>query len=715
MAVPLTLSSVPAQTPYVQYISGASQTVFPYPFEITQDSDLVCLINGVAQPTDGGYTLSGQGATNGGNLTFTIGQTAGAIITLYRNISIARITQLAQNGTFFAANFNNEFNRIYLIMQQLQQSLLPGGVSSFALTVPNSNSPAPTTLLTPANYANKYLSFDSNGNPQPAVLTSLGTITTAILAPFVNLAPTAAETAASVSVINEAISPGNINRYGTNTVPGTTDMTTALQAAVNQQKHGGVAVYVPTGTYKITSTVSLFAGCKITGDGWAAQSGAFNPVSGSILNYAGSSGTIFLAMEGVSPANYAEDLTLRDFAIYNSGGNANCTGIQLFNAPWSNFDNLYIAGFTGTGQTGTSNGIGIEQEQNSWGCTFRNLKILNCTTCLSAHDAGEDSTYISCSFRSYNYSNGVAIYQGDQCQTNLYLGCDISENLFGVLMNQGDTNGNGTGTPFPMHGTFINCQFEDSVNAAVGIVTSNPNSANANYPSLIMTNCRYFNNGISFPANNGSTLVYAQACSQITIEAPQEAGYSYGAILGITQFGFSFSGTAKPGPVTFRNDTGYTYGTSRFKTGSVLGNTSVFPGDHPLTRLTSASLSYTAGNNTRIPFTTVVSDVPGWANSSDQGWIPLRNQTVRFRAQIAIASAPIGVYSFSLYKNSSQLALLQSVVVGTASQPLILSGEFYDVPNGTTDFYWVEINCNQNFTLDTTAGNTWAVAELSGT
>lgn len=69
MAVSLTLSSVPAQTPYVQYVSGASQTVFPYPFEITQDSDLVCVINGVAQPTDAGYTLTGQGATNGGNLT----------------------------------------------------------------------------------------------------------------------------------------------------------------------------------------------------------------------------------------------------------------------------------------------------------------------------------------------------------------------------------------------------------------------------------------------------------------------------------------------------------------------------------------------------------------------------------------------------------------------------------------------------------------------
>ena len=160
MAVPLTLSSVPAQTPYVQYIATAGQTVFPYPFEITQDSDLVCLINGVQQPTDGGYTLTGQGATGGGNLTFTLGQTAGAIITLFRNIPISRVTQLSQNGTFFSANFNNEYNRLYLIAQQLQQSI------GQCLQVPISNSPAPITTLSPSPYAGCLLGFDAFGNPQ---------------------------------------------------------------------------------------------------------------------------------------------------------------------------------------------------------------------------------------------------------------------------------------------------------------------------------------------------------------------------------------------------------------------------------------------------------------------------------------------------------------------------------------------------------------------
>jgi hypothetical protein len=225
--------------------------VFPYPFEITQDSDLIVLVNAVALNTDNGYTLSGQGAAGGGNLTFTLGQTAGTIITLYRNITIARISQLAQNGTFFSSTFNNEFNRIYLIMQQLQEA------AGFSLSIPNTNNPAGTTLLTPALYANKYLSFDSNGNPTPAVLTSTsltGALVTGLINPVL-----AIETAAGVSVTNTAYAPGVVDRYKTNTTPGTTDMSPALQAAINVALYAngsgfqGIPVRFGPGAYAIAT------------------------------------------------------------------------------------------------------------------------------------------------------------------------------------------------------------------------------------------------------------------------------------------------------------------------------------------------------------------------------------------------------------------------------------------------------------------------------
>jgi hypothetical protein len=101
---------------YVQYVATGGQTVFPYPFPITQDPDLVVVPNGVPLNTDSGYTLSGQGNATGGNVTVTLGRTAGDIITLYRDIEIQRISQIAQNSGFSPTTFNAEFKNIYLIL-----------------------------------------------------------------------------------------------------------------------------------------------------------------------------------------------------------------------------------------------------------------------------------------------------------------------------------------------------------------------------------------------------------------------------------------------------------------------------------------------------------------------------------------------------------------------------------------------------------------------
>lgn len=357
MAVPLALSSVPAQTPYVQYVSGSGQTVFPYPFEITQDADLVCLINGAAQPIDGGYTLSGQGTIVGGNLTFTTGQTAGTIITLYRNVQISRITQLAQNGTFFAANFNGEFNNIYLIMQQLQQSLLPGGNQAFALMVPNSNNPAPTTLLTPAAYANKYLSFDGNGNPTPALLTSSGTITTALInslltaasVPVINsllYVQTAAELLAGVTpVVNTPFLPHTLSgvfypdRYTANTTPGTTDMTSAINnaIAVATAAGGGVVQCLPL-AYKITGTITIPDKVELRGCG---------PLKTSIKPV-GTFNAITVHGANASP-NWANARRVTMLELDGSGGCIG-NGLDIYAAGLRcYFGDLYIHDFTGMG------------------------------------------------------------------------------------------------------------------------------------------------------------------------------------------------------------------------------------------------------------------------------------------------------------------------------------------------------------------------------
>ncbi len=238
MSIPLTLSSVPAQTPYIQYVATAGQTVFPYPFEITQDSDLVVVYNGVAYATDAGYTLSGQGDTTGGDVTFTAAAAAGDIITLYRDISIERLTQFGQNSGFSSTAFNAEFNNVYLLLQQLQSSL------DQCLQVPNTNNPAPTTSLLPANYANKYLAFDVHGNPTPAQLTSSGSLTQAILAGLLN-PQTPAEQAAGVVPANDAYPELDLRRYGAALNGTTNDAQAILDAIAVAEQYTAATIVFP--------------------------------------------------------------------------------------------------------------------------------------------------------------------------------------------------------------------------------------------------------------------------------------------------------------------------------------------------------------------------------------------------------------------------------------------------------------------------------------
>lgn len=217
MGIPAILSEVPDLTPYVQYIASAGQTVYPYTFPITQDSDLVVVINGITQVTDSTYSVSGVGNDTGGNCTLNTGSTVGDIITLYRDVPIQRITQIAQNSGFSSTAFNAEFNNIYLIMQQLEDAI------AFCLQIPNTNSPAPVTTLTPANYANKFQAYDAYGNPQPAALLATALtqamfdsfMASATITSYDSLYPVSAlETAQSVVPTNLYQPYGSLLRYG---------------------------------------------------------------------------------------------------------------------------------------------------------------------------------------------------------------------------------------------------------------------------------------------------------------------------------------------------------------------------------------------------------------------------------------------------------------------------------------------------------------------
>lgn len=76
---------------------------------------------------------------------------------------------------------------------------------------------------------------------------------------------TAAEIAASVVPVNFVFPSGNVNRYATNTTPGSTDMTTAFNNALLSNGR----IYAPTGTYLIASQLTMQNNTMLYGDGSA--------------------------------------------------------------------------------------------------------------------------------------------------------------------------------------------------------------------------------------------------------------------------------------------------------------------------------------------------------------------------------------------------------------------------------------------------------------
>ena len=101
-----------------QYTATAGQTVFAYTFEVYNKNDIVVLKNTTTLSEGSNYTVSGVGNDSGGNITLAVGATAGDIITIYRNMALDRTTDYQNSGDFLAAEVNEDFDRLWLAIQQ---------------------------------------------------------------------------------------------------------------------------------------------------------------------------------------------------------------------------------------------------------------------------------------------------------------------------------------------------------------------------------------------------------------------------------------------------------------------------------------------------------------------------------------------------------------------------------------------------------------------
>jgi len=224
-------------TPRDQYTATGGQVAFSYTFEIAAEGDIAVLQNGVLLSLGAGageYAVTGVGSDSGGVVTLVTGATAGDIITLYRDMALERLTSYTNGGDFLAADVNNDYDRLWLALQQNT------GVSNRALVAPNTD-PTDINMTIPdkATRLGKLLQFNSTtGNPE-AVSATTGTQV--------------------VSITDFGASPsasGAVNAA-------------AIQAAIDSVELNNTGiVYFPAGNYEINAGLVISdIGVILRGDG----------------------------------------------------------------------------------------------------------------------------------------------------------------------------------------------------------------------------------------------------------------------------------------------------------------------------------------------------------------------------------------------------------------------------------------------------------------
>jgi len=149
--------------PRVQYTSTSGQTSFSVPFEFFTTSDIkvyngTTLLTFNASPSSASqYSVTGAGVSGGGSITLGGGATLNDVITIYRDLAVARSTDFPTSGAFQIDSLNTELDKVIAMIQQVERDLKfsPKAAATTANTF---------NITFPNLAANKVLSVNSSGN-----------------------------------------------------------------------------------------------------------------------------------------------------------------------------------------------------------------------------------------------------------------------------------------------------------------------------------------------------------------------------------------------------------------------------------------------------------------------------------------------------------------------------------------------------------------------
>jgi hypothetical protein len=112
----MTVTNTTARNQYI--VTGSTEYTFAYTFEVYDKDDLVVLQNSTTLSEGTNYTVTGVGLDGGGTVVLASYATPGDVITIYRNMALDRTTDYQNSGDFLASEVNEDFDRLWLAIQQ---------------------------------------------------------------------------------------------------------------------------------------------------------------------------------------------------------------------------------------------------------------------------------------------------------------------------------------------------------------------------------------------------------------------------------------------------------------------------------------------------------------------------------------------------------------------------------------------------------------------
>lgn len=253
------------------------------------------------------------------------------------------------------------------------------------------------------------------------------------LQPPQQLAP--AEIAAGLTVASIAdfsYECGHVDRYAKNSVPGTTDMTAAIQLAVNVCKADRIPVKFLASTYYVTDTILLYRGSVLQGETANQLFASFGvQPKGTDIEFAPSSLKSLFAFQ--SGSAFVFHVSIGGLYLHGSGGTNCLYGIDCDWVIYGNFRDMSIDGFrhglriyhsiqnlfTNILCTGTISAVlyaGGSSTTDTWfSCTF-----FGSPTGVRFDDSNINLRFVTCNFEQLdNY--GVDISK--ECQSIGVISC----------------------------------------------------------------------------------------------------------------------------------------------------------------------------------------------------------------------------------------------------------------------------------------------------